>query len=304
MDTSAYGRLVRHTWQFLSAWTFDPIMVTLLCVATGCYLLAAARVTRAHPSTPWPRSRSALFVSAIALLWLAILGPFGAWDDVFFWSHMTQHLIVTMLAAPLLVLSAPVLLALRVCPAPARKRYLVPVLRSRLAHALTHPLATWVLFAAVLMGTHFSPFYEFALTHSWAHDYVEHPLFLTAGVLFYYPLIGDNTAPRTLSEGQRVLSLALMMVPEAITGFFIYASPFVLYPFYRDVSRPFGPGPLLDQQLGGALMWSASMLLDTAWVALAARDWLRADARRTRRVDAAVARSRSDSAELAPIRLL
>lgn len=281
---------VLHSWRFLSTWTFDPVAGSMLLLAAAGYLLGANTVTRRHPRTPWPVRYTACFIAGMASLWVALLGPFGAYDDVFFWAHMTQHLIITMLAAPLLVLGAPVLLVLRVSTPRWRRRWVVPVLRSRLVRWLTHPILTWLLFVAVLMGTHFSPFYEYTLTHAWAHEFVEHPLFLAAALLFYYPLIGTNPAPRALPAAGRVVSLGLMMVPEAITGFFIYASPFVMYPYYASVARPFGPSPLVDQQLGGALMWSGGMLLDTAWVALAARDWLRADAVRTRRSDAAVAR--------------
>ncbi|MEO6702372.1 MAG: cytochrome c oxidase assembly protein, partial [Jatrophihabitantaceae bacterium] len=220
---------------------------------------------------------------------LAILGPVGGFDDIFFWAHMTQHLILTMLAAPLLVLGEPVLLILRVATPAWRRRRVVPILRSKVIRWLTDPVATWLLFVVVLLGTHFSPFYDYALNHSWVHDFVEHPLYLIAALLFYYPLLATNPGPRTLAPAGRVISLALMMVPEAFTGFFIYATPYVMYPFYASVQRPFGPGVLADQQLGGALMWSSSMLLDTAWLALAAREWLRADARRTRRLDAALA---------------
>ena len=75
-----------------------------------------------------------------------------------------------------------------------------------------------------------------------------------------------------------------------MTGFFIYASPYVMYPFYARVDRPFGPGALADQQLGGALMWAGSMLIDAGWVTLAAYAWLLSEARRGRRLDAVLAR--------------
>jgi len=287
---------VRHWGQFAGSWTFDPLVGSILLAVGLGYLCAVLAVDQRHPSSPWPIKNTACFIAGVALLWVAILGPFGAYDDVFFWAHMTQHLIITMVAAPLLVLGAPVLLILRVSPANFRRRWLVPVLRSTVARWLTNPVLTWLLFVIVLVGTHFSPFYDYALEHSWIHNFVEHPMYLTAALLFYYPLIGNNPAPRTLPAAGRVISLALMMVPEAFTGFFIYASPYLMYPFYATVDRPFGPGPLADQQLGGALMWSGSMLLDTAWIALAARDWLRADARRTRRQDLSIAREATGAA--------
>jgi putative membrane protein len=71
-----------------------------------------------------------------------------------------------------------------------------------------------------------------------------------------------------------------------MTGFFIYASSYLLYPYYGQVARPFGPGPLTDQQLGGALMWGGSMIIDTVWVVLAVLAWLRSERRVAARIDA------------------
>jgi putative copper resistance protein D len=77
-----------------------------------------------------------------------------------------------------------------------------------------------------------------------------------------------------------------MMFPETMTGFFIYASSYLLYPFYGRVSRPFGPAPLADQQFGGALMWGGSMIIDSVWVVLAVLAWLRSERRLAARIDA------------------
>ncbi len=151
-------------------------------------------------------------------------------------------------------------------------------------------MLTWVLFAGVLLGTHFSRFYDYALQHPVVHEFIEHPLYLSITLLYYYPLLDANPCPRRLPPEMRVLSLGLMMVPETLTGFFIYASNYVLYPFYVTVPRPFGPGPLADQQVGGILMWAGGMLIDTVWLALAVAAWLRRDRARTQRMDAQIAR--------------
>ena len=75
--------------------------------------MAARRVTRRAPGTRGRRTRTACFVAGLAVTALALVGPPGAWDDVFFYAHMTQHILLSMLAAPLLVLGDPVLLAMR-----------------------------------------------------------------------------------------------------------------------------------------------------------------------------------------------
>ncbi|MEO9236835.1 MAG: cytochrome c oxidase assembly protein, partial [Jatrophihabitantaceae bacterium] len=107
---------------FLGTWSLDPIPAACLLVTAAGYLWAAELVRRRQPARPWPRRHTACFIAGIVLLWLAILGPVGGFDDIFFWAHMTQHLILTMLAAPLLVLGEPVLLILRVATPAWRRR--------------------------------------------------------------------------------------------------------------------------------------------------------------------------------------
>ncbi len=269
----------------LGTWTFDPLLALML-VACGCgYGWALRTLSQRKPMIAWPRRYTVSFFAGLALTWFVLLGPVGAYDDIFFWAHMTQHIMIMMVAAPLLLLGAPVLLLLRVSSRRVRRRYVLPVLRSRAVAALTHPVVSWALFAGAIVGTHFSPFYDFALRHPLVHLYVEHPLYLGAALVYYYPLLSPNPVRNRLSPGLRVVSLSLMMVPEAMSGFFIYSSQYLLYPYYGTVARPFGPGPLADQQLGGALMWAAGMIIDSIWVALAAHEWLRSEERRAHRID-------------------
>jgi cytochrome c oxidase assembly factor CtaG len=276
---------VNHVVTVLSVWTFDPVPGFALVGAAIAYLWAAHTISQRSPDARWPRRLTASFLSGLTLTWIVILGPVGAYDDTFFWAHMVQHIVLMMLAAPLLLLGAPILLLLRVSSRAFRHRYIVPVLRMRVIAALTHPVVSWVLFAGVLTGTHFSPFFDYSLRHPLVHEYIEHPLYLGVALLFYYPLLGANAAPGRLPPAGRVISLFLMMVPETMTGFFIYASRFLLYPFYATTDRPFGPGPLGDQQMAGSLMWAGGMLIDSVWVSFAVMEWLRSEERRSHRVD-------------------
>ena len=272
-------------WTIAGTWTFDPVLGPGILLAAAAYWWAARTVTRRSPDMPWPARYTASFFSALAIAWIVLLGPFGAYDDTFFWAHMVQHIALMMLVAPLLLLGAPVLLILRISSRQVRHRWVVPVLHSRALHTLTNPVVGWVIFAGTLLATHFSPFYEFCLTHDWAHRYLEHPVYLVAGLIFYYPLLPGNPGPRRVGYGIRTLSLFSMMTPETMTGFFIYATGYVMYPYYLTVDRPFGPSALRDQQWGGALMWSGSMLIDAVWVTIAAREWLRNENEVARRID-------------------
>jgi cytochrome c oxidase assembly factor CtaG len=262
-----------------------PLPAGGITAAAVLYVVAVRQLDRSGRGPGWPRRRTASFFAGLVLVWIVVLGPVGAFDDTFFWAHMVQHIVLMMLAAPLLLLGSPVLLALRASSRRTRHTLLVPLLRSRTVMTLTHPVVSWVLFATVLMGTHFSPFYEYSLRHPLVHDLVEHPLYLGVALLYYYPLLPGNPSAQRIAPAFRALSLFLMMLPETMTGFFIYSSNYLLYPFYGTVHRPFGPDALTDQQLAGALMWSGSMLIDSVWVTMAVLEWLKSEERRAHRMD-------------------
>ena len=267
-----------------AAWVLAPVPTLLSVAAIGAYVAGVRRVRGARPAG-WPRRRTAAFVTGVLLGLFAVVGPVGALDDTFFTAHMLQHLIMMMVSAPLVVLGSPVLLLLQASSRRVRREWLVPILRSRLAGWLTRPVVGWVLFSGTVVATHFSPFYNYAIEHPLVHDYVEHPLYFLVAVVFYYPLIGSNPVPHGATPLGRVLSLFLVGGPMGMTGFFIYTARSVMYPAYLTAPRTFGPDPLSDQQLGGALMWSLGMLVGVVWAALAVPVWLRAEERKAARLD-------------------
>lgn len=278
---SALGR-------FLGVWSLDPFIAVNLIAAAGWYLWAVRRVGRPSPSAPWPVGQRLCFLAGILLLALVYLGPMAFWTHTFFWVHMSQHLVVMMAAAPLLILGSPITLAFRASSPGTRRRWVVPILRSRAVRLLTNPILTWLLFATALIGTHFTPFYEWALTNHDADAFIEQPLFLVAALLYYLPLIGGNLQPRRPTHARRLISLALMMIPEALVGAVIYFAPVPLYPSF-DTTRPFGLDVLPDQQLSGALMWALVMVVDSFWMMYVAAEWFASEERRGRRVDAEIA---------------
>jgi len=277
---------VSEALRLAGSWEPAPLPWLAVVAAAAAYVVAARRVSRRAPQQPWPARRTACLLAGLGVTAVALVGPPGAWDDVFFFAHMTQHLLLTMLAAPLLVLADPVLLALRASPAPWRRRWLVPVLRSHAVRVLTHPVIGWACFVGVMALTHLPRVYDLFLVHPMLHDYVEHPLYLGAGLVFFQPLLSPTTGGRFVAHWARLVSLLTAMVPMAMIGFAIFAAPHLSYPFYAHVTRPFGPAPVADQHLGGILMWSTSMVLSAAWLVVAGNAWLSAEERRTRRADA------------------
>ena len=275
--------------QFFGVWSFDAFIAANLLAAAIAYLFGVRRLHQTEPGARWPALRSASFLAGILLLALMYLGPLPAWSHTFFWAHMTQHLVVMMLAAPLIVLGAPITLIYRASSKQTRVLRLDPLFASRAVRLLSDPILTWILFAGVLLGTHFTPFYNWALVNHDLDIFVEQPLYLIAALLFYLPLIGSNSPWPSPAPALRLLSMALMMLPEAAIGAVIYFAPVVMYPAYESVVRPFGPAPLADQQLSGALMWALVMVVDSFWMMICAAEWFASEERRSHEVDAQIA---------------
>ncbi|CAB4910351.1 MAG: hypothetical protein F2806_07940 [Actinobacteria bacterium] len=266
---------------FLGSGTFDLFALVNLVLSAIWYLWAVRRARIVGSWNPW---RTCAFLLGLTLLAFVYLGPVPAWSHTFFWAHMTQHLVVMMAAAPLLVLGAPTTLWFRASSSASRRRWVIPILRSRTVRWLTDPILTWIVFAVALVGMHFTGFYNWALVNHDADYFLEQPIYLIAAFLFYFPLIGSNLQPKRPTHGFRLASLALMMIPEAITGAVIYFAPVILYPAF-DRARPFGLHAMSDQQLSGALMWALVMVVDSGWMMLAASEWFTNEERAGRRVD-------------------
>ena len=278
--------------EFFGSGAFDLFLLVNLALAAGVYAWATRRV---RFSDTWPKRASFCFYLGLGLMALTYLGPIAAWSHTFFWAHMTQHLVVMMVVAPLLVLGNPVTLAFRASSPATRRRWVVPILRSRAVRILTNPWVTWLLFAGALLGTHFTPFYDLALRNHDLDYFVEQPLYLISAFLFYFPLIGSNLQPRRPSHAARLLSLGTMMFPEALVGAVIYFASVPLYSAF-DTVRPFGPSVLDDQRLAGALMWALVMVVDSGWMMLAASEWFTSEQKKEAALDRRIAQELADEA--------
>jgi putative copper resistance protein D len=106
----------------VSRWQFAPVVTGSVILAAGLYLWGARRVARRHPARPWPAWRTAMFLGGLAVVVAATQSGIGTYDDVLFWDHMVQHLMLIMIAPPLLIAGQPV---------------------TPLLHATRNPLHTW-----------------------------------------------------------------------------------------------------------------------------------------------------------------
>jgi cytochrome c oxidase assembly factor CtaG len=181
---------------------------------------------------------------------------------------MIQHILLMMLISPLIVLGSPfkLLLASQGSRAGAVGAALA---RNIVIRQLLKAEVGFGIFLAVLILTHFSPLANAGMKSPNIHS-LELIIFLVGGVIYYYPVMEGNPHPYPVPYSKRVLSLFAMMLPETMTGFFLYSGNRVLHSLPNQTSMSMG---LKDQHTGGAIMWAMGMLIDTMWIVLAARDW-------------------------------
>jgi cytochrome c oxidase assembly factor CtaG len=244
----------------LTSWTVDPAPLVVLILSAALYLLAVWRVDWAHPLHPVPRRRTAAWLGGLAVIAIALFSSIDVYSDELFSVHMVQHLLLAMVAPPLLLQGAPITLLLRLASHEQRQRWILPLLESRVVVAITHPVVCWVGFALVMWGSHFSPLFDAALADDGIHA-AEHALFIFAGLLFWLPVGGIDPNPHRLGHAARVGYLLLGLPQNSFLGLAIYMAPTVLYPHYAALIRAWGPTPLEDQQLAGGLMWAAGDVL-------------------------------------------
>ena len=268
----------------LFGWSFDPQVILPLAILAIAWIAAVRRVDAAHPTNPVPRGRTIAFLSGLLAIAIALQSGIERYDTVLFSVHMVQHILLTLVAAPLIALGAPVTLALRVASPRVRRRWLLPILHSRPLRVVAHPVVAWLVFAGVMWAAHFSPLFDLALENRLVHD-IEHALFLGAALLFWWPAVGADPGPWRLSHPTRLMYVFLQMPQNTFLAVIILNAQTVLYPHYETLVRPWGPTALFDQQTAGGIMWLAGDFLFIAAVAAILAGWMRHDERDTARAE-------------------
>jgi putative copper resistance protein D len=208
------------------------------------------------------------FFTGLISIFAVVNSPIGARAMDYFSLHMIQHITLMMITGPLLVLGTP--------------RSFNP--SNALFRALTHPTLSWINYAILMIGVHLPGPHNFIMEHPWIHTYIEIPLYLVIPYFFYFNLLDRHLTNRRISPALSVISLFLMMVPETLTGFFIYVSHGSLY---NDMYT------LNDQRRGGSFMWAGAMIIDTVWMSFAVYHWIKSEERKSLEVDAEIAAERA-----------
>jgi cytochrome c oxidase assembly factor CtaG/polyferredoxin len=202
-------------------------------------------------------TRLAAFLGGLFATFLATESPLDAFDNLSLATHMVQHLLLMMIAPPLLLIGNPLVPLLRGLPKSWVKEGLAPFLRWQLLQkvfdGLTFPPVAWLLFALSTILWHVPAFYELALQSPNWHS-AEHACFLWTGVLFWWNIILPGTARSVWPRWAMIPYLLLSDVLNTIISAVFIFSDKLLYPSYGVVHLG-GLTPAMDQSLAGAIMW-------------------------------------------------
>ncbi|MEX1171465.1 MAG: cytochrome c oxidase assembly protein [Chloroflexota bacterium] len=268
----------------LLGWTFEPLPTLGVALAAGTWWWAIRRVRAAHPANPVPRRRSVAFGLGLAAIAMALLSGIDTYDTTLFSVHMVQHVLLALVAAPLIALAAPITLLLRVATPPVRRRWILPVLHSRAMRVLAFPVVAWVVFAVVMWASHFSPLFEAALEDPLIHD-LEHLLFLGSALLFWWPAVAQDPAPWRMPHPVRAMYVFLQMPQNTFLAVVILGATTPLYPHYATLVRDWGPTPLEDQQAAAGIMWLAGDAIFLVAIIAILYGWMRRETQDEGRAD-------------------
>jgi cytochrome c oxidase assembly factor CtaG len=258
MNGGSEPNLIDSFGEFVSAWDFSSPPAVIFLILAGAYLVGTLRLAlRSNTgSSFWSKVSANLL--GFALLAIALAGPLDRYSSELFTVHMAQHIVIAMLAAPLLLIARPMPAYIWALPRPIRigagtaltsSGKLITVLR-----VLTRPVIALPLFIVTLYGWHIPAAYNGSLENDWLHLFMHFTMFTTA-VLFWWPIVGPPPARTQLSHPQRIVYLLLAVTPTALLSAVITLSKSVIFDFYLDSPGHFGWSPVNDQQTGGILMW-------------------------------------------------
>jgi putative membrane protein len=263
------------------AWSSNPTVALGLALLALAYLRGLlalwGQAGYGRGVRPW---RAAAFAGGIIALLIALVSPLDALGAALFTGHMAQHMLLTLVAAPLLALGAPLVPLLWALPRPLRRG--LPGQGLAAWRILSSLPAAWALHAAALWLWHLPGFYQAALHNQLIHA-AEHACFLGTAGLFWWALLQPAGAAR---YGVRVLALFTFMVQSSFLGALLLAARAPWYGEYAPQSGRWGLTPLEDQQLAGLIMTlpSDAIYLLAALTLFAL--WLRAIERQSQRREA------------------
>jgi putative membrane protein len=278
----AHGDEPHDLHDLLTTWGWEPLTLTGLAVSAALYVVGVRNVWKAagRPGAGIRKWEAASFALGWLALFVALVSPLHPWGKVLFSAHMTQHEILMLVAAPLVVLGQPLVATLHALPghlASALARACNRPAWLRFWRLLTHSFTAWVIHLVVLWVWHIPAMFQATLDNEFVHA-LQHLSFLLSALLFWWAVFqGRNAA---LNYGLAVLYMLTTAIHSGLLGALITFARTTWYPAYEGRTESWGLTALQDQQIGGLIMWvPACTVYVVAGLALFAA-WLRESERR------------------------
>ena len=243
-------------------WLLDPVLICLLLATLGVYLYETVPIIRRRGWGPhlsvW---RPICLSGALIVLAMALLSPLdGIGERYLFWVHMVQHMTLTLVVAPLILLGLPGWMV----DGLVQNQHVRGITR-RLLCPLLRPLPTLLISQSILIAWHVPAMFELALRNAIMHD-IEHLSFMVSGILMWWPILSRSRVLPRSEPIWLIPYLFILPIPTAVLGALITFSRQVIYETYALAPRLSDISALQDQELSGLLMWVPGKLL--FWVVM------------------------------------
>ncbi|SDM45160.1 putative copper resistance protein D [Streptomyces sp. cf386] len=273
-------------------WSTDPFFLVACLVGLALYAWGVVRLRRRGDA--WPVGRTVSYVVGVLSVMLMMCTGLNDYGMVMFSVHMVQHMVISMLSPILILLGAPVTLALRALPPAGRGRkgpreWLLALLHSRYMQIITHPAFTIPLFIASLYALYFTPMFDFLMGSKTGHiAMMVH--FLAVGVVFFWPIIGVDPGPHRPGYLMRMLELFAGMPFHAFFGIALMMASEPMVETFKNPPSSLGIEALADQNAAGGIAWAFSEIPSVLVLIALLFQWYRSEQRQARRKDRAADR--------------
>jgi cytochrome c oxidase assembly factor CtaG len=273
-------------------WSADPFFLVACLLALGLYAWGVVRLRRRGDS--WSVGRTVSYAVGVLSIGLMMCTKLNDYGMVMFSVHMVQHMVISMLSPILVLLGAPVTLALRALPVAGKGRkgpreLLLALLHSRYMRIVTHPAFTIPLFIASLYALYFTPIFDFLMGSKTGHiAMMVH--FLAVGVVFFWPIIGVDPGPHRPGYLMRMLELFAGMPFHAFFGIALMMASEPMVETFKNPPASLGIDALSDQNYAGGIAWAFSEIPSVLVLIALLFQWYGSEQRQAKRTDRAADR--------------
>ena len=246
----------------MGAWSVGASAVPIVALL-ALYLVGWRRLHRRDP-VRWTVARAGCFIAGMVVLAAGLWSPLEAWGPLLLSWHMTQHMLLSMVAPPLLLAGWPFMPLMHGLPRWIAVDLLGPLLGwpglRRLLARLVHPTVSWPVSVVMTWAWHLPPAYAWALSGPVPHG-IEHACFLWSGILFWWPVVEPWPWRGRWPRWSMAFYLLLADVANTFVAAILAFAPSVIYGTYALTAPALGVDPLSDQRRAAAIMWLPGQLL-------------------------------------------